>query len=296
MDPTDATNPAPETEQQEVENEATNINEADAANEGDDPESQASEPEFDDVEIDGKTYRVPKEIAPHVMKNQDYTQKTQALAEQRRAWEAQTAEYRQTMQREAEIFESLKTDEAQRIGIEERLTALRNVNVNALHPSDQLRYTNEIQQLQWAHGDLMRNLEAKRGDLEAEREQSFANLWGQTMEALSKPDEKLGWHGRYDEPTQLGLVKFLQEAGLGDTRRIRETLAEPLGAKIVNLAKIGLATIQKQQQALSAKPKPLEAKPVPTVSGAKAKGSVDMDKLSPEEWVKARNKQVMGRR
>lgn len=254
--------------------------------EGGEPDESQAEPEFDDVEIDGKTYRVPKELVSHVMKNADYTQKTQAHAEERRNWEARVAEQRASLEREAEVFNAVQAEEAQRVAIEGRIQALRNVNVNQLSPNDQLRYNNEIMQLQWAHNDLVQTIEGRKAELEAEREQQFANLWSQTTEALNRPDEKLGWLGRYDEATQTSLVQFLQDAGVGDVKRIRATLAEPLGAKIVNLAKIGLATVKKQQQALNSKPKQPDARPVPTVNGGKAKGAVDVDKLPIDQWVK----------
>jgi hypothetical protein len=292
MEIDNTTNPvAAEVEATEVEQEEPSL-EAEAANDGDEPDSQADEPEFEELEVDGKLYKVPKEIAPHVMKNADYTQKTQALAEQRRQWEESLAQERETIQRESEIFETLKSQEAQRIAIEGRIEALRGVNINALPPQDQLRYNNELMQLQWAHGDIARAIDARREELVGERERQFANTWQRTVQSLSQPDEKLGWSGRYDESTQASLAQFMRDVGVNDDNRIRATLAEPVAAKVLNLAKIGLATLQKQKAALSAKPKQAEAKPVPTVSGAKAKGNVDPDKLSPGEWVKWREKQL----
>ena len=51
---------------------------------------QSEEPEEDDseeVDIDGKSYKVPKELKDMVLMHKDYTQKTQAVAEQRKAYE-----------------------------------------------------------------------------------------------------------------------------------------------------------------------------------------------------------------
>jgi hypothetical protein len=286
------TNPvASEVEATEVEQEEPSL-EAEAANDGNEPDSQADEPEFEELEVDGKLYKVPKEIAPHVMKNADYTQKTQALAEQRRQWEENLAQERETIQRETEIFESLKTQEAQRIAIEGRIEALRGVNINSLPPQDQLRYNNELMQLQWAHGDIARAIEQQRGELSSERERQAANAWNKTVQTLNQPDERLGWSGKFDEATQVRLVKIAQEELGVPQHRLQATFNDPIAVKALNLVAIGLETLKKQKTALSAKPKQAEAKPVPTVSGAKAKGAVDPDKLSPAEWVKWREKSL----
>jgi hypothetical protein len=283
----DTTNPAAEPETPEVEVEPeSQVDEAEAANEGDDPDSQASEPEFDEVEIDGKTYRVPKEIAPHVMKNADYTQKTQVLAEQRREWEAAVAQERERIQFESETFETIKADEAQRVAIQGRMEALRNVNFNTLAPQDAARYNHEMMQLQWAHNELSANIEAKRGELSTTREREAANAWHQTVEALNRPDEKLGWNGKFDETSQARLADIaMKELGVPQ-HRLRATMSDPIAVKALNLVAIGLETLKKQKAALTAKPKVPEAKPVPTVSGSKAKGSVDPDKMPMDQWVK----------
>jgi len=292
MDTDTTTNPvADETEAQEVEQEEPSL-EAEAANDGDEPDSQADEPEFEELEVDGKLYKVPKEIAPHVMKNADYTQKTQALAEQRRQWEESLAQERETIQRESEIFESLKSQEAQRIAIEGRIEALRSVNINALPQQDQLRYNNELMQLQWAHGDISRAIERQKGELSSERERQVANAWEKTVQSLSQPDERLGWSGKFDEPTQARLADIaMKELGLPQ-HRLQATFMDPIAVKGLNLVAIGLETLKKQKAALSAKPRQPEARPVPTVSGAKAKSNVDPEKLSPTEWVKWREKQL----
>ena len=58
-------------------------------------------PEEDDseeLEHDGQKYKLPKALKPLLMMQADYTQKTQALAEQRKAFEAEAAQKQQLMQ------------------------------------------------------------------------------------------------------------------------------------------------------------------------------------------------------
>jgi hypothetical protein len=228
------------------------------------------------------------------MKNADYTQKTQALADQRREWEAQAAQEREEIQRESEIFEVIKNEEAQRVAIDGRIEALRGVNVGTLAPQDAQRYWNEMNMLRQAREDLSGIIENRKGEIVAERERSDANAWAKTVETLTKPDERLGWSGKFDDATQARLSGIARELGVSE-HEIRQ-IRNPVTIKALHLVGIGLETLKKGQAALSAKPKVQVANPVPTVSGAKARGTVDMDKLSPEDWVKHRNKQVFGKR
>jgi hypothetical protein len=55
--------------------------------EGEQPEGEGDE--FEDWEHDGKAYKVPKPLKPHLMRDKDYTQSKQQLAEQRKAAEAE---------------------------------------------------------------------------------------------------------------------------------------------------------------------------------------------------------------
>ena len=50
--------------------------------------------ELEDYEDDGKKYRVPKPLVPRLMKDADYTQKTQELARQKGDFEGQTRTFR----------------------------------------------------------------------------------------------------------------------------------------------------------------------------------------------------------
>ena len=69
---------------------------------------QSDEPEEDDseeVDIDGKSYKVPKELKDMVLMHKDYTQKTQAVAEQRKAYEEKAQNLEQRERVMAQTFE-----------------------------------------------------------------------------------------------------------------------------------------------------------------------------------------------
>src|SRR5688572_615497 len=55
--------------------------------------TQQTEEELDELEHEGKKYRIPKALKPAFMKDADYTQKTQKLAEEKRALDARAAQH-----------------------------------------------------------------------------------------------------------------------------------------------------------------------------------------------------------
>jgi len=67
-----------------------------AADTGGDP--VVDQMDLEEVEHDGKKYAVPKALKPALMMNADYTRKTQELADQRRALEADAASTRQAIE------------------------------------------------------------------------------------------------------------------------------------------------------------------------------------------------------
>jgi len=65
--------------------------EVEATGEEDD-QDQPTKATVEEVEIDGKKYRVDPELKPYILRQQDYTKKTQEVAEQRKAIEAEKAQ------------------------------------------------------------------------------------------------------------------------------------------------------------------------------------------------------------
>src|SRR5689334_7489204 len=69
---------------------------------GEDSQEQTEAEEFGEIEVDGKKIELPKSAAEKLqaerMMHANYTQKTQALAEERRAFEAQSSEQQKQQQ------------------------------------------------------------------------------------------------------------------------------------------------------------------------------------------------------
>ena len=111
---------------------------------------QSEEPEEDDseeVDIDGKSYKVPKELKDMVLMHKDYTQKTQAVAEQRKAYEEKAQNLEQRERVMAQTFE--KAVEFREV--QNKLAQYEKIDWRALvdqDPAHATRLNIEFQQLQ----------------------------------------------------------------------------------------------------------------------------------------------------
>lgn len=296
MDFNTSTNPeteAPEAEAPEVETPEDELEfesddtEAEAEVEAD-GETPHEEEEFIEVERDGKTYRIPKAAEPLLMFQQDYTRKTQDLAEQRRELETR----RQASEWEEQTRAALFNEEAQLYQVRQRLEQFSGVNwqaVAAENPQQAVAWQAEYTQLKDIHDRLSGHVEGRKSELAQKREQEAAITYQRAVEHLNRPRPELGWAGKFDADKRASLTQFGME--LGFTNEELSNTSHPLMIQTLNLAKIGYETLRKQSAGLK-KATP-EAKPVPQVAAGKTKtGPFNPDKLPPEQWMKWRETQL----
>lgn len=295
MDTNDTTNPAaeaPEAEAPEVGDDTSDENlVADESYENDEEGDEAPEEE-EELDIDGNPIRLPKTLAEklkaRMMMQADYTQKTQTLAEQRKALEAE----RQATQWEAETKQQLFNEEAQLLTVRQRLEQFQGINWAALAQQDMQQHAvmqAEYTQLRDFHDRLSGHVEGRRYELEQQREQATAIALERAVQHLNTPKPDLGWDGKFDADKRASLTKFGMD--LGFTNEELSNTSHPLMIQTLNLARIGYETLRKQNAALKqAKP---EAKPVPNVATGKTRtGPTNPDKLSADEWLKWRESQL----
>lgn len=147
-DETEREEPTAETEAaEEVETDETEA----TAEEGEDGDSE-------EVEFEGKAYKVPKEIKEALLRQADYTQKTQDLAEQRRVVQAREQSLEQT--RAAMLQQFDKAVELREIT--NRLSQFEKIDWQGLAASDPAQAT----QLSIAYQQLQREAQKKQGELQ----------------------------------------------------------------------------------------------------------------------------------
>lgn len=126
---------APETEVQEVADVGDNV---EVEVEVEEPELEATdetanaEDEADEIEHNGEKYKIPKALKDAFLMQQDYTKKTQEVAEVRKNFEAQ----QETFQKQVQFQQAHFNDIVKFNQLGQELSKYQNVDWNALYDSD----------------------------------------------------------------------------------------------------------------------------------------------------------------
>lgn len=273
----DETNPGdpPEVELEQDEAEQGSTVETDADNpEG---ETEEDEPETIEIERDGKTYKVPAALKDDLLRHGDYTRKTQEIAEARKALE--TA--RESVQQAGEAEINAK---ARSVAMDAAIKQYEGVDWDALQAQDPgaaFQHWRKFQQLQGAkaEADTEYQTAVEARTFETERETASRLEQGAAELARDIPD----WGPQKAEQ----LLSF-GEKQFGLTRAYMEGVTDVNLIKVMNFA------------FLAAKANPSKIAPAAPKPAAKVKGGtaplkgVD-DRLSSDDWLKARNAQVRNR-
>lgn len=157
--------------------------------EQEEPEAKAEEsaPEEEEIEFDadGETIRVPKKLEPHLMRQADYTRKTQELAEARKSLEqAQSSLNLATKERE---FAKSVEPEAQQIAqLDSYLQHLKGQNFNEMPVEEGFRQWMLIQQASDQRKALQESVEQKRAAFMRDFDEAVESQRSKVREVLSK--------------------------------------------------------------------------------------------------------------
>lgn len=250
----------------------TNDN-SDESEEGDE-ESEEQAEETIEWNEDGKTFTVPAALKDHLLRQGDYTRKTQELAAERK----ELAALKESVQQAGEAEVNAK---AQIVAIDAAIKQYEGINWEALeaqNPQNAARLWRQYSQLgqarEQANTDYKSAVEA-RG---IETQQEAAKRIEQGLAELQR--DIPGWsEERARQLAAFGVEQF------GFTREHIDSIDDPKIVKMLNYA--FLASKQKPKQPAQPAPQP----------AAKVRGGTSVpktgldDRLSTEEWVKRRNAQ-----
>lgn len=252
---------------------------------------------LEEIDHEGIKAKVPKALKDAFLRQQDYTRKTQEVAEQRRQIEANHAAIQQqtAFQREhiQEVANIIAIDRGV-AGLDAQIAEYRRLDMPGIYAQDPQRW----QQLD----TQLRALERQKNDLQGHR--------GQIVNSLTHKEQQQALN------KQQATAKQIQESQRELEREIKGWSPE-LGSKLVEYAKksglpdeaVSVTTppwlvrlVHKASQLdqliaqRTAKPAATPATP-PSRVGAKASTAVtDPDKLSPDEWKKWRANQIEAQR
>lgn len=273
----------PQAEPEETTDEATlEQDNGDAAAEPELDENGEATAEADDVEeveYEGKRYRVPKELKEALLRHADYTRKTQEVAETRKSIEAE----RQKIAQQAQLHEATLQHRAEVLSIDQQIAQYNGVNWNELSDSDpalaQKLYF-QYQGLQTKRNEALQQMTLAQQQVLQSQQQEAAKRLQEGREALAR--EITGWAEKEDD-----VVRYAMANGysLDD---VKIAVADKRMAKTIWKAFM----FDQMQKSAQAKPKAAPAQPVTTVKAKSAPAAKDPDKMSPDEWLKWRNNQL----
>jgi hypothetical protein len=276
---------APEVEELPVEGDEPEEIEVELDEDGN-PIEEPPEPEVDlaDVEIDGKAYKLPSELKDKFLMQADYTRKTQELAEQRKAVEATLQQLGSVSQEEQQAMVQVGLIDAQ-------IAEYNDIDWQAWDQSDPQSAQNARLQLLMLN-EQRRNAAGQYSQAQHQRtllqQQETAKLLEQGAAVLR---ERIPGWGQ-DKAT--ALQSHAIEA-YGFSPQDLATVVDPRMIQVLHDAWQFRQTSKTQQAAkkVQAQQAIQPAAKIPT--GKPAARGLD-DRMSAEEWVKARNAQLAKRK
>lgn len=259
-------------------------------------EGEGDPAELQDVEYEGKTYKVPKAVAPGLMMRADYQKKTADVARKSEDLDLSRLSFDDVLK----SHDAFRQESARLNVIDYQLGQLKAVDLEKYSDEHGLE---AAQKLSWRIQNLEGIREKAAGELQVKHEQRVekqAEEWnveaGKTAAILEKPDAALGWpKGGITPPVKAKLERVGAAAGF--TPQELGRVIDPRYFKVLHLAEIGLTVVEKQRKALKEGKPGATVKPVPasTLSGKRtpaSSASLYSPNLSTEEFVKQRNAQI----
>lgn len=234
--------------------------------------------EYEEIERNGTRYRIPRALTPELMMQADYTRKTQELAEQRRAIEAERESVQQARQEELAA-------QARIVAIDDQIARFREIDWDQWEndsPFEAQKGWRHFQQIQQERGHAA----AWLGHMAQQR-----TLQAQHM-AATRLKEAAATLARDIPDWSPELGAKLLDFGVkqyGFTRAELESFEDARMVKVLHAAFAGDAARNKQQRAqnhVAAQ----SVKPAARISGASPRPRLD-DRTDTAAWIEQRNRQ-----
>lgn len=264
-------------------------NPADVENEAEGDEGDVEEE--DEIEVDGRKFALPKSAAEKIkaglMKDADYTQKTQAVAAERQAVEAERAEVAKVRETHQHFVKEVARVEA----LTDQLALYDKVDWDALRQTDidqYLQHQEHRRQLETERGKAVEAVTQKQQQFALDEQQSFAKQVQQAEAYVQR--EIPGWNAERSNQVRA----FAESQGVKmDPATARLLIANPALLKVFDRAE-KYSQLEKKQ---SAKPAPAAPpKPATRVTAARPGAQRDPNNMSVDEWMAHRNKQLTTKR
>lgn len=244
-----------------------------------DLDTQGTDPEFEEVEYEGKRYALPKELKDAILRQSDYTRKTQELAQQREQSTAEIAAEKARIEADRANFQAA----ARLVALDDRLQQFANVDWQAFSQSDPVAAQQQFfqyQQLKDARGGLVAQIQQHESQRALQEREATARAMQQANEVLGR--EIKGW-----SPEVAKELRAVAKS-LGADDKSLDSIREPWVVRALYAQKVLSEMTAKAQ----AKPPPPPAVPVKTVTGGPQKAVADPNKMSIDEYMRHERKRL----
>lgn len=225
-----------------------------------DAETSEQAEDSEEIELEGQKYVIPKALKPAFMMHSDYTKKTQEVAEQRKAIEAQQTQIAQKVEEQERYLQ----ESAQKIAIDAQLAQFQQIDWYRLAEEDPVKWQqlfSQRKQLEDSSIYLNQQIEQKKQQFTIEKQQSMAKLIEQSNAVLARDIPG------YTPELEQNIKQFaIKEFGF-DSADVEQSKADPRIYKLLHKAYLGEQLLKKQG---SPKPTPQQIKPAAVVSSKKS--------------------------
>lgn len=175
----------------------------------DDQPEATDEADDEEVEFEGKAYKVPKELKEALMRQSDYTRKTQEVAEQRKAVEERMHALQQQEQAVAKTFEK----RVELKGVQDRLSQFEQIDWQGLADADPAQAT----KLNLAYQQLQRQAQGIYGELQQAQQATEQLTQQQRQQMLVEAQKDLKQRiPNFSAETAEKIKGAAREYGIGD--------------------------------------------------------------------------------
>lgn len=254
-------------------------------------------PESDDeeAEIAGEKYRIPKTLAAHLkelengrLRQDDYTRKTQEVAEQRKDFESRMQQLAVREQFQQQHIQAV----AKVMSLDEQLTQYQKLDWNAImdaSPVEAMKLDRQMRELQQQRAQVVSGIDQSQQQQNLAQQQATTRQHQTALETLEREIKD------YRTPE---VQKALMETGLKSGFKPEElqNVTDPRSIKLLHKAYLYDKLVAKQITA--AKPAAPEAKPITRVTpgaGTNRK-SINDPNLSDEEFNRLRRESLNRKR
>lgn len=153
------------------------------------PESEA-QPEFQEIEFEGKTYQVPPELKDAILRQSDYTKKTTEVSERQRALEQKELQLK-AVENERRFHETVKTDIAAIQKIDFQIEQWKSVDVTGMSSEELWKISRQVDQLKEQRQQLSNGINGKWQGFQHEQNTLLQQARAKAEEHVSKSVK--GW-------------------------------------------------------------------------------------------------------